>query len=75
MIFIDQIKLKHDWLKWQAAIEAKHLFLQKYQIFGSISTNLTKPPIGHKLIFTRKINAYGRTICYKVRLVAHSYFQ
>lgn len=36
---------------------------------------MDKPPIGHKLIFTRKINANGDVSRYKVRLVAQGFTQ
>ena len=74
IISIDQAKSRLDLLKWQAAIEVEYLFLWKHQVFGSISTDLTKPLIGHKLIFPRKFNARARTIRYKVRLVARGFF-
>ena len=38
-------------------------------------TNLAAKPIGHKLIFTKKRNAQGQVLHYKVRLVAQGFIQ
>ena len=64
-----------DWPKWQQAIETEYNSLRKHQVFGELSLDLDKPPIGHKLIFTRKSNAEGQIIRYKVRLVAQGFTQ
>ena len=34
-----------------------------------------KPPVGHKLIFSRKFDAHGKLIKFKVRLVAKDFSQ
>ena len=49
--------------------------LRKYNVFGSLVTDLTTKPVGHKLIFVKKRNAKGEIIRYKVRLVAQGFTQ
>ena len=49
--------------------------MRKHNVFAEISTDLEKPPIGHKLIFTGKLDSQGRVIRYKVRLVAQGFTQ
>jgi len=44
-------------------------------VFGILNTNLKEKPMGHKLIFTRKRNAKGEIVRYKVRLVAQGFSQ
>lgn len=44
-------------------------------MFGEISIDLNKQPIGHKLVYTRKLDSYERVIIYKVRLVAQGFTQ
>lgn len=36
---------------------------------------MMKPPTDHKLLFIRKIDAHGKTICYKVKLVAQGFLK
>jgi hypothetical protein len=47
----------------------------KHKVFGEVSTELTKPPIGHKLIFSRKFDANGKLLRHKARLVAQGFSQ
>jgi hypothetical protein len=72
---LDQAKKRPDWPKWQEAIETEYSSLRKHNVFAEISTDLEKPPIGHKLIFTRKLDSQGRVIRHKVRLVAQGFTQ
>jgi hypothetical protein len=44
-------------------------------VFGELSLDLDKPPVGHKLIFTRKFDAHGNVSRYKARLVAQGFTQ
>lgn len=48
-----------EWPQWNAVTEAKYSSLQKYNVFGENFTDLEKPHIQHKLIFTRKLDAQG----------------
>ena len=59
-----------DWPQWQQAIETEYNSLRKHKIFGELSLDLDKQPVGHKLIFTKKFNPKGKVIRYKVKLVA-----
>ena len=63
---LDEAMKCSDWPNWKTAIETEYLSLRKHQVFGEISIDLDKPPIGHKLIFTRKFDSQGRVIQYKV---------
>lgn len=49
--------------------------MRKHDVFVEISTKLDKPPIGHKLIFTRKLDSQGQVLRFKVRLVAQGFTQ
>lgn len=64
-----------DWPQWKLALKAKYSSLRKYNLFAELSTDLEKPPIGHKFIFTRKLDSQGQIIRYKVRLVAQGFIQ
>ena len=66
---------RSDQHEWQTALEAKYALLCKHKVFGSTTIKLTKPPISHKLIFTRKVDAQGNVIKYKIRLVAQGFSQ
>jgi hypothetical protein len=72
---LDQAMASPDWSHWKAAIETEYASLRKHGVFAEIATDLDKQPIGHKLIFTRKLNSQGRTLRYKVRLVAQGFTQ
>ena len=54
---LDHFMSRSDWPQWKAAIEAEYSSLRKHNVFGEICIDLPKPPIGYKLIFTRKIDA------------------
>ena len=69
----NEAQSRSDWPKWQAVLEAEYASLHKHKVFGSTATDLAKPPIGHKLIFTRKLDARGNVIRPKVRLVAQGF--
>lgn len=63
------------WPKWQTTFEADYASLRKHRVFGFIFTDLQKPSIGYKLIFTRKIDARGNVTHYKVRLIVQGFCQ
>ena len=50
-----EAKASPEWPDWSKALETEYASLRKHQIFGEVSTKLTKPPVGHKLIFSKKI--------------------
>ena len=60
---------------WKKALEVEYNYLRKHQVFGPIVNDLDKRPIGLRLIFTRKYDAKGTILRYKVRLVAQVFFQ
>jgi hypothetical protein len=64
-----------DWPQWKTTIETEYASLKKHGVFVEIATDLEKPPIGHKLIFTRKLDSQGKVLRYKVRLVAQGFTQ
>jgi hypothetical protein len=72
---LDQAMKRQNWPHWKAAIETEYSSLRKHGVFAEISTHLDKPPIGHKLIFTRKLDSQGRVLRYKVRLMAQGFTQ
>ena len=72
---LDEAKASSDWPQWSEALKAEYASLRKHNVFGPSVTTLTTKPIGHKLIFTKKRNAQGHVIRYKVRLVAQGFTQ
>ena len=72
---LDEATKRSDWPSWKTAIETEYSSLRKHQGFGETAIDLDKPPIGHKLIFTRKLDSPGRVLRYKVKLVAQGFTQ
>jgi hypothetical protein len=72
---LDQAMRRPDWPQWKTTIETEYASLRKHGVFAEIATDLEKPPIGHKLIFTRKLDSQGKVLRYKVRLVAQGFTQ
>jgi hypothetical protein len=64
-----------NWPEWQATINTEYASLRKHQVFGELSLELDKPPVGYKLIFTCKFDAHGNVSKYKARLVAQGFTQ
>ena len=58
---------------WQKSLEVEYTSLRKHKVFGPTITNLDKHPIGHRFIFTRKFDANGTVIRYRVCLVAQGF--
>ena len=72
---LDEPKASEDWSMWQQTLEAEYASLRKHQVFGDVPSTLTKPPIGHKLIFSKKFDEYVNLIRFKVKLVAQRFSQ
>ena len=70
-----EAKASSEWPDWSKALETEYALLRKHQVFGEVSTELTKPLVGHKLIFSRKFDANGKLLRFKVRLVAQGFSQ
>ena len=71
----EEAKASLDWPQWLEALQAEYASLRKHQIFGPLVISLATKPVGHKLIFTKKRNAQGHVVRYKVQLVAHGFTQ
>jgi hypothetical protein len=74
-LMLEAAKASPDWPSWLEALQHEYASLRKHQVFGPLVTNLAIKPVGHKLIFTKKRNAQGQVIRYKVRLVAQGFTQ
>ena len=72
---LEAAKASPDWPSWLEALQHEYASLHKHQVFGPLVTNLATKPVGHKLIFTKKRNAQGQVLRYKVRLVAQGFTQ
>ena len=72
---LDEAKASQEWPMWKQALEDEYSSLRKHEVFGEVTSNLTKPPIGHKLIFSKKFDEHGNLIRFKVRLVAQGFSQ
>jgi hypothetical protein len=72
---LDEAKFCLNWPQWLAHLSAEFSSLRKHNVFGPLATNLATKPIGFKLIFTKKRNAQGHVVRYKVRLVAQGFTQ
>jgi hypothetical protein len=70
---LDQAMSRPDWQNWKATIETEYSSLQKHVVFGELTPNLEKPPIGHKFIFIRKLDANGNILRYKVKLITQGF--
>ena len=60
---------------WHSALQAEYDSLWKHNIFGPLVSNLSTKPVGFRLIFTKKKNAEGLILRYKVHLVAQGFTQ
>ena len=74
-LMLEAAKASPDWPQWYEAFQHEYASLRKHQVFGSLVTNLATKPVGHKLIFTKKRNAQGQVLRYKVRLIAQGFIQ
>jgi hypothetical protein len=72
---LEGAKASSDWPQWQAALNVEYASLRKHHVFGPLVTNLASKPVGFRLIFTKKRNAEGQVVRYKVRLVAQGFSQ
>jgi hypothetical protein len=72
---LEGAKASSDWPQWQAALNTEYASLRKHNVFGPLVTNLASKPVGFRLIFTKKRNAEGQVVRYKVRLVAQGFSQ
>jgi hypothetical protein len=59
---LDQAMQRTDWLYWKTAIETRYASLRKHGVFAEIATDPDKQPIGHKLIFTQKLDSQSRVL-------------
>ena len=72
---LEEAQQSTKWPKWEAALQAEYNFLRKHKVFREYSHTLTARPVGHKLIFTKKRDAQGRVLRFKVRLEAQGFSQ
>ena len=56
-------------------LRAEYDSLRKHKVFGEYFHTLAARPMGHKLIFTKKRDAQGHVLRFKVRLVAQGFSQ
>jgi hypothetical protein len=70
-----EAKTSPEWPEWSKTLETEYASIRLHKVFGKVSTKLTKPLVGHKLIFSRKFNANGKLLRHKVRLVAQGFSQ
>ena len=74
-ISLAEAKASPEWPDWSKALETEYASLRKHQVFGEVSIEFTNPPVGHKLIFSRKFDANGKLLKFKVLLVAQGFSQ
>ena len=74
-LMLEAAKASPDWSSWLEALQHEYASLHKHQVFAPLVTNLGTKPVGHKLILTKKRNAQGQVLLYKVRLVAQGFTQ
>ena len=71
---VDECRKRHDWPKWEEAIQAELTSLAKRSVFGPVvQTPESVKPVGYKWVFTRKRNEKNEVARYKVRLVAQGF--
>jgi hypothetical protein len=61
-----EAKASPEWPEWSKALQTKYASIKKHKVFGEVSTELTKPPVGHKFIFSKKFDANGKLFQYNV---------
>nr|GEU90436.1 retrovirus-related Pol polyprotein from transposon TNT 1-94 [Tanacetum cinerariifolium] len=67
---------KHDWNKWNEAMQAELNSLNKQMVFGrNVLTPRVVKPVGYRWVFIRKRNENDEVIRYKARLVAQGFSQ
>ena len=69
-VTLDEAKSSLEWPQWLEALNDEYSSLRKHNVFGPLVTNLTTKHVRFKLIFTKKQNAQGHVVQYKVHLVA-----
>ena len=74
-LILNEAKASPKWPQWQTALCAEYASLQKHNVFGELIHSLKVRPIGHKLIFTKKQDAQGNLLQFKVRLMAQGFRQ
>ena len=72
-LILEEAQRCDEWLQWEAALHEEYDSLKKHKVFGEYSHTLNTRPMGHKLIFTKKRDAQGRVLQFKVRLVAQGF--
>ena len=72
---LEEAQRNDEWPQWETALQAEYNSLKKHKVFGEYSHTLNTRPVGHKLIFTKKHDAQGRVLRFKVRLVAQGFSQ
>ena len=72
---LEEAKSRSDWPMWENVLEVEYNFLRKHKVFGPTISDLDKRAKGHRLIFTKKYDASGTVMRYKVYLVAHGFLQ
>ena len=72
---LEEAQQSAEWHQWEAALRVEYDSLRKHNVFGEHCHTLTTKPVGHKLIFTKKRDAQGRVLRFKVRLVAQGFSQ
>ena len=70
---LEEAQQSTEWPKWKAALRAEYDSLKKHKVFGEYFHTLTARLVGHKLIFTKKRDAQGRVLRFKVSLVAQGF--
>ena len=66
-----ECKQRHDWPKWEEAIQIELASLAKRQVFGPVvPTPEDVQPVGYKWVFVRKRNEKNIIVRYKVRFIA-----
>ena len=72
---MSQASKRHDWLKWEAAIQDELKSQEAFNTFEVVDLPPGKKPVRCKYVFTTKYKPNGEIEKYKVRLVAHEFLQ
>ena len=70
---LEEAQRSDEWPQWKTALQAEYDSLKKHKVFGEYSHTLITRHVGHKLIFTKKRDAQGRVLRFK--LVAQGFSQ
>ena len=74
--FITECHQRHDWLKWEEAIQAELTSLTKRDVYRPIARTFDNIKlVGYECVFIEIRNEKNEIVRYKTQLIAQGFFQ